>query len=206
MAKLCRKENEILEIYLAYLRCSVRFMRRKVRASRIFVFLLKNRLIHTKNYKLRKNIMKAYKVIKSNIHLKGLCATRNIKKGKRIIEYRGKKITHKQADEDTKYGYDITYLFTLDKKYLLDGDFEFNKARLINHSCNPNCEVLDESKSKIWITAMRNIKKNEELSYDYGFSFDCNYKDHICKCGSKNCVGFIIREGSRWRLKNQANT
>ena len=97
------------------------------------------------------------------------------------------------------------YLFTLDKKYLLDGDFEFNKARLINHSCNPNCEVLDESKSKIWITAIRNIKKNEELSYDYGFSFDCNYKDHICKCGSKNCVGFIVREGSRWRLKKQTN-
>ncbi len=103
--------------------------------------------------------MKAYKVIKSNIHRKGLSATRNIKKGKRIIEYRGKKITHKQADEDTKYGYDVTYLFTLDTKYLLDGDFEFNKARLINHSCNPNCEVLDESKSKIWITAIRNIKK-----------------------------------------------
>ena len=78
---------------------------------------------------------------------------------------------------------------------------EFNKARLINHSCNPNCEVLDESKSEIWITATTNIKKNEELSYDYGFSFDCNYKDHICKCGSKNCVGFIVREGSRWRLK-----
>ncbi len=145
--------------------------------------------------------MKAYKVIKSNIHRKGLSATRNIKKGKRIIEYRGKKITHKQADEDTKYGYDVTYLFTLDTKYLLDGDFEFNKARLINHSCNPNCEVLDESKSKIWITAIRNIKKNEELSYDYGFSFDYNYKDHICKCDSKNCVGFIVREGSRWRLK-----
>jgi len=77
--------------------------------------------------------MKAYKVIKSNIHHKGLCATSNIKRGKRIIEYRGKKITHKQADEDTKYGYDITYLFTLDKKYILDGDFEFYKARLINH-------------------------------------------------------------------------
>jgi len=107
--------------------------------------------------------MKAYKVIKSNIHRKGLCAARNIKGDERIIEYRGKKITHKQADEDTKYGYDITYLFTLDKKYLLDGDFEFNKARLINHSCNPNCEVLDESKSKIWITAIRNIKKNDMI-------------------------------------------
>ena len=44
--------------------------------------------------------------------------------------------------------------------------------------------------------------ENEELSYDYGFSFDCNYKDHVCKCGSKNCVGFIVREGSRWRIPN----
>ena len=121
--------------------------------------------------------MKAYKIIQSNIHRNGLCAARDIKKGKRIIEYKGKKITNKQADEDSKYGYDITYLFILNKKYLLDGDFKFNKARLINHSCNPNCEVLDESKSKIWITAKRSIKKNEELSYDYGFSFYFNYKN-----------------------------
>ena len=146
--------------------------------------------------------MKAYKIIKSNIHREGLCAARKIKKGEKIIEYKGKKITHKQADEDDKYGYDITYLFTLNKKYILDGNFKFNKARLINHSCNPNCEVLEENKPVLWITAMKDIKKNEELSYDYGFNFDCNYKDHVCKCGSKNCVGFIVREGSRWRIPN----
>ena len=87
------------------------------------------------------------------------------------------------------------------KKYLLDGDFKYNTARLINHSCNPNCEVREEKKPGIWITAIKDIKKNEELSYDYGFSFYCDYKDHICKCGSKNCAGFIIREGSRWRLR-----
>ena len=77
--------------------------------------------------------MKAYKVIKSNIHRKGLCASRNIKSGEKIIEYIGKKITHKQADEGSKYGYDITYLFTLNKKYLLDVYFKLNKALLINH-------------------------------------------------------------------------
>ena len=48
-------------------------------------------------------------------------------------------------------------------------------------------------------------KKNEELTYDYGFSFNSDYKDYVCKCRSKNCVGFIVREGSRWRIKNQAN-
>ena len=48
---------------------------------------------------------------------------------------------------------------------------------------------------------MRDIKKNEELTYDYGFSFDKDYKQYVCKCGAKNCVGYIIREGSRWRIK-----
>ena len=148
--------------------------------------------------------MKPYKIIKSNIHHQGLCAARNIKIGEKIIEYVGKKITHKQAENNTKYGYDVTYLFTINKKYLLDGDFKFNTARLINHSCDPNCEVLDTSKTKIWITAMKDIKKGEELSYDYGFGFDSNYKDHKCKCGSKNCVGFIVREGSRWRIRQNA--
>ena len=149
--------------------------------------------------------MKPYKIIKSNIHHQGLCAARNIKMDEKVIEYIGKKITHEQAEKDAKYGYDVTYLFTLNKKYLLDGDFKFNTARLINHSCDPNCEVLDISKTKIWVTAMRDIKKGEELSYDYGFGFDSNYKDHKCRCGSKNCVGFIVREGSRWRIKRRAN-
>ena len=149
--------------------------------------------------------MKPYKIIKSNIHHQGLCAARSIKIGEKIIEYVGKKITHKQAENNTKYGYDVTYLFTINKKYLLDGDFKFNTARLINHSCDPNCEVLDTSKTKIWITAMKDIKKGEELSYDYGFGFDSNYKDHKCRCGSKNCVGFIVREGSRWRIKKRTN-
>ena len=149
--------------------------------------------------------MKPYKIIKSNIHHQGLCAARNIKIDEKVIEYIGKKITHEQAEKDAKYGYDVTYLFTLNKKYLLDGDFKFNTARLINHSWDPNCEVLEISKTKIWVTAMRDIKKGEELSYDYGFGFDSNYKDHKCKCGSKNCVGFIVREGSRWRIKRRAN-
>ena len=86
------------------------------------------------------------------------------------------------------------------QRYDLDGDFKFNTARLINHSCEPNCEVL-EDKGQLWIFALRDIKKNKELTYDYGFSFDKDYKQYICKCGAKNCVGYIVREGSRWRIK-----
>ena len=32
------------------------------------------------------------------------------------------------------------YLFTLNNRYTLDGDFHWNTAGLINHSCNNNCD------------------------------------------------------------------
>ena len=88
----------------------------------------------------------------------------------------------------------------MNKRYDLDGAYNFNIARLINHSCNPNCEVFGKG-LKIWVYAMKNIKKGDELSYDYGFSFDEDFKNYPCKCRSKNCAGFIVREGSRWRIK-----
>ena len=146
--------------------------------------------------------MKPYKIIKSNIHHQGLCAARNIKIGEKIIEYVGKKITHKQAENNTKYGYDVTYLFTINKKYLLDGDFKFNTARLINHSCDPNCEV-DIIKNEIWISSIKLIKKGEELNYDYGYPFDeDDYSDHICKCKSKKCIGYIISQDDWAKYRN----
>jgi len=145
--------------------------------------------------------MKLYKIKKSNIDNKGLYAEKNIKSRKIIINYKGKIITKKETDTNPKYDNDkAIYLFNLNSRYDLDGDFKYNDARLINHSCNPNCEV--EGKGlKLWITAIKDIKKGEELSYDYGFGYDEDYKQFVCKCGAKNCLGYIVREGSRWRIK-----
>ncbi len=147
--------------------------------------------------------MKLYKQNKSNINRRGLFANKDIKKDTKIIYYIGKIITKKQTEKDPKFNNGkAIYLFNINNKYDLDGDFTYNTARLINHSCNPNCEV--ESKGlKLWISSIRDIKKNEELSYDYGFSFDENYKEFPCKCGSNNCCGYIVREGSRWRIKDK---
>ena len=47
----------------------------------------------------------------------------------------------------------------------------------------------------------KDIKKDDELSYDYGFSFDEDFQNYPCRCGSKDCAKYIIREGSRWRIK-----
>ena len=146
--------------------------------------------------------MKLYKVKKSKIDNQGVYSSTNIKAGTIVIYYKGKLITKKETERNPKYDNDkAIYLFNLNSRYDLDGDFEYNTARLINHSCNPNCEVNGVG-LKLWIFALRNIKKGEELTYDYGFGFDQDYKDYVCKCGSKNCVGYIVREGSRWRIKN----
>ena len=145
--------------------------------------------------------MKLYKVKKSLIDKNGLYANRDIKKGTKIIEYKGKIITSKQSEKNPKFDNGkAIYLFNINKKYDLDGDFKFNTARLINHSCDPNCEVFG-SGLKIWVYAMKDIRKGEELSYDYGFGFDKDFKNYPCKCGSKKCVGYIVRTDSRWRIK-----
>ena len=79
------------------------------------------------------------------------------------------RLLQKKVEEDPKFDNEkAIYLFNLNKKYDLDGDFKYNTARLINHSCNPNCEVAGVG-LKVWVYAIKDIKKGEELSYDYGF-------------------------------------
>tara|TARA_B100001778_G_C18327840_1_gene511617 strand:- start:205 stop:693 length:489 start_codon:yes stop_codon:yes gene_type:complete len=142
-----------------------------------------------------------WKVKKSKVHGSGIFATVDIKKDTKIIEYIGEKITRAEGDRRSekrikkylnskKTG--SVYIFELNRKFDIDGSLLYNKARYINHSCNPNCEV-DILDNKIWISSIKKIKKGEELSYDYGYGFDrSDFRDHICKCGSKNCIGFII--------------
>lgn len=142
-----------------------------------------------------------WKVKKSKVHGTGVFASDNIKKNTKIIQYIGEKISKSEGDKRSEkrlkryLGSKNTgsvYIFELNKRYDIDGAKSYNKARFINHSCNPNCEV-DILKGEIWISSIKKIKKGDELSYDYGFEFDKDdYIDHVCKCNSKNCIGYII--------------
>ena len=87
---------------------------------------------------------------KSSIHGKGIIASKNIKKNTKIIQYIGEKILKSEGDKRSaerirKYinnkNEGSVYIFELNKKYDIDGSPLYNKARYINHSCNPNCEV-----------------------------------------------------------------
>ena len=152
-----------------------------------------------------------WEVKKSKVHGSGIFASENIAKGTKIIEYIGEKISKTEGDRRSekrikKYLHSkvsgSVYIFELNKKFDIDGSPKYNKARYINHSCDPNCEVTGTG-LKVWVHAIKDIKKNEEFSYDYGFSFDEDYKSYPCRCRSKNCCGYIIREGSRWRIKKK---
>ena len=149
--------------------------------------------------------MNLYRIKKSNIDRKGhgLYAIKDIKEGTRILDYVGNIITKKQTEDSEKFNNKKPiYLFNLNSRYDLDGDVDWNTGRLINHSCTNNCDY--EGKGlKLWVIAINDIKKGEEFTCDYGFGYDSDYKQFPCKCGSKNCVVYIVREGSRWRINKK---
>ena len=146
---------------------------------------------------------------RSPLHGSGLFAACNIKKGKQVIEYIGDKVTKregdkradkqiKKAEKNKKNG--MVYVFELNKKYDIDGGVARNYARFINHSCDPNCEV-EITNNEIWISSIKRIKKGAELYYNYGYPFETDYEEHICKCGSKKCVGYILSDDDWPKLK-----
>lgn len=147
---------------------------------------------------------------RSKIHLQGVFATKDIPKGTRIIEYVGRKLTKKQSDDVFEEQFEKSenhtkdggvYLFELNKRYDIDGNVSWNTARLINHGCDPNAET-DIIRGHIYIIATRDIKKGEEILYNYGFDID-NYEDHPCLCGSPKCMGYIVDEDLWPKLKRK---
>ena len=143
-----------------------------------------------------------YVVRSSPIHGRGVFAVRYIRKGTKILEYKGERISNREADtryDDARMKRHHTFLFVLDKKTVIDGAISAGggDASYINHSCDPNCEAIITGK-KIFIHALRGIHPGEELAYDYqyertGENDDELEKFYICKCGSPNCRGTIMK-------------
>ena len=62
---------------------------------------------------------------------------------------------------------------------------------------------MEITNNEIWISAIKNIKKDAELTYNYGYPFDSDFEDHICKCGTKKCVGYILSDDDWPKLKKE---
>ena len=139
-----------------------------------------------------------YIVRQSSIHNQGVFAARDVPKGIRIIDYKGHKITkaestrrgNAQLEGSALSGEGAVYIFVLNKKHDIDGNFPWNDARLINHTCEPNCEA-QIIRGTIWLIATKDIPEGTELGFNYGFDLE-TWEDHPCLCRTKNCCGYIV--------------
>lgn len=149
----------------------------------------------------------------SKIHGRGVFASRLLRKGSKIIEYRGELIDKEESnrrgnalfEESQKTGGASVYIFDLDENHDLDGNKEWNPARLINHTCEPNAEMIDDD-GRLYLYALREVRKGEEISFDYGYDIE-HFLEHPCRCGKPGCIGYIVSQ-SQWpklkkRLKNK---
>jgi SET domain-containing protein len=140
----------------------------------------------------------------SKVHGYGCFARCDIKKGTRLIEYVGDRISHKEADkryEDADPNDNHTFLFIADRKTVIDASFGGNESRFINHSCDGNC-TSEIEKGRVFIDATRDIRKGEELGYDYQIPRDRNDplnvdKIYACRCGSPKCRGTMLWPAKR---------
>lgn len=155
----------------------------------------------------------------------GVKALRKIYKGEFVCEYVGEIITHDEAERRGKI-YDArgrTYLFDLDfnssdNPYTIDAATYGNVSHFINHSCEPNLAVwavwidcLDPNLPNLALFALREIEKDEELTFDYMSSnggshpstpeknpegveegVEVSKKKSLCKCGTKSCRRYLF--------------
>lgn len=144
---------------------------------------------------------------RSAIHGNGVFAVAPIRKGTRLVQYKGKLRAHREVDrvyaDEVDTGH--TFLFTLNDTYVIDANVNGNEARWINHSCDPNCEAVhdededgDPARDAVYIEAMRAIKPGEELTYNYGIVLDEAHTPRMkklwaCRCGSAKCTGTMLQ-------------
>jgi uncharacterized protein len=140
-----------------------------------------------------------FEVRRSPVHGMGAFALRRIRKGTRIVEYLGERVSHEEADrryEDKDVTDAHTFLFIVDSKTVIDAGVDGNDARFLNHSCKPNCESVIENR-RVFIEATRTIEPGEEMTYDYQIQREIDDPPGIeqvfaCRCGFPQCRGTML--------------
>ena len=126
----------------------------------------------------------------SSIHGTGGFALVDIPADTRLVEYLGRRVDKQESQRQCEL--ENPYIFCINDEFDLDGNVDWNPARLLNHSCSPNAEAQAEGEC-IWIVAVRDIRAGEEITFNYNYDLQ-DYKEHPCVCGAPNCVGYIVAE------------
>jgi SET domain-containing protein len=126
------------------------------------------------------------RIRKSRLHGFGVFATGKIPANRKVIEYTGKMISTREAN-DRDPG-KVSYLFALNRRWVVDGSVGGSGAEYINHSCEPNI-YIKILKGHILYMSKRPIAIGEELTVDYRFS--PREVTVPCHCVSSSCRGTI---------------
>ncbi|KAF8900661.1 hypothetical protein CPB85DRAFT_1228297 [Mucidula mucida] len=134
---------------------------------------------------------------RSPIHSWGLYALERISKGEMVIEYVGQVVRAQVAERRERayerQGIGSSYLFRIDEEEVVDATKSGNLGRLINHSCDPNCNakiIPVNGVKKIVIYAKVDIELGDEITYDYHFPIEQDNKIP-CLCGAVRCRGYL---------------
>ncbi len=130
---------------------------------------------------------------------RGVFALRRLRRGMRVLEYTGERVTPAESvrrydDERDESAHVL--LFTVDRRTVIDGGVGGSDARFINHSCEPNCEALNLA-GRIFICTLRTIQPGEELCYDYRLARTGPRTKEVearypCRCGAPGCRGTLL--------------
>jgi hypothetical protein len=140
-----------------------------------------------------------FTVRRSPVHGLGAFAARKIRKGTRVAEYLGERISSEEGsrryDDDASDSPHVL-LFAIDEHTVLDAAVGGSDAQYVNHCCEPNCEteIID---GRAFIIALRTIREGEEITYDYHLDYEGEQTGEIrrkfaCRCGAPTCRGTML--------------
>ncbi|GMY06658.1 histone-lysine N-methyltransferase ASHH2 isoform X3, partial [Fagus crenata] len=128
----------------------------------------------------------------------GLKLREDISEGQFLIEYVGEVLDMQSYEARQKEyalkGHRHFYFMTLNGSEVIDACAKGNLGRFINHSCDPNCRTekwIVNGEICIGLFALRNIKKGEEVTFDYNYVRVFGAAAKKCHCGAPQCRGYI---------------
>lgn len=148
-----------------------------------------------KNKSIQNNAIAPIERFKTEKKGWGIRACQTIKEGTFIIEYIGEIVNSSTFQErmETIYKHDVHHFgLKMDRDQLIDSHRMGNLSRFINNSCDPNCKMQRwevAGYSRMALFAIKDIKKGEEITFNYNFSPFKNAQK--CKCGTDECSGYI---------------